>query len=236
MLVPVMLSSRIGLGQRVATGTSLAAIVPIALVGTSVYYRGGAGDLAATLCLIPGSLGGAVLGARVTRHMSERSLTAVFAALCLAIAVRLAIPAGLPSGGGHVGIDAAALGGLLLLGAAAGFASGLLGIGGGVLMVPALVLLFGVSQQLAQGTSLAVIVPTGLVGAITHAGMGNVELRIAGLLAAGGVSGAVAGAALAVHLPQPPLRVCFAVYLMAVAARLLRRLHQKPTTSGDSTG
>jgi len=75
---------------------------------------------------------------------------------------------------------------LILLGVASGLSSGLIGIGGGIILVPALVFLFGLSQHQAQGTTLALLVPPiGLVAAFTYWRAGYVDLRIAGLICIG---------------------------------------------------
>ena len=82
---------------------------------------------------------------------------------------------------------------LLAIGVAAGFLAGLLGVGGGILLVPAMVLLLGFDQHVAQGTSLVVIVPAAMIGTWTHYRRGTIRPRDAVLVAAGGVVGAAIG-------------------------------------------
>ena len=94
--------------------------------------------------------------------------------------------------------------------------------------MPVLVLAFGLSQHLAQGTSLAAIVPTCVSGAASHARQDNVDLGIVLPLGAGGVVGAVGGAVAAVHIPSTPLRLLFAAYIAAVALRILWTLRRRP--------
>ena len=234
VMVPALVSRRVGLSQRCATGTSLLAILPIAAVGAVTYVVAGdrAVDGIALVLVVPGSILGAVAGARLTTVLPERALAMAFSALTLAAAVRLLIPSGLGGGGGGLGWSWAHAAALLGIGVVTGMASGLLGIGGGVVMVPALVLGLGLSQQLAQGTSLAAIVPTGLSGASTHARLGQVDVIAARRLAVPGAVAAVAGAVLANHLPQTPLRVLFAVYIAAIGGRVgLRALR-----AGDRVG
>ena len=111
----------------------------------------------------------------------------------------------------------------IVLGVAAGFVSGLLGVGGGILFVPALSLALGLGQHEAEATSLLAIVPVALVGAARQRRYGNLRLDVAvlvGVLAAGGT---VAGVALANALPEQTLKVCFAVLMLVVAAQLARR-------------
>lgn len=113
--------------------------------------------------------------------------------------------------------------GLILLGVAAGVLSGSLGLGSGILLVPAFVLIFAFDQKAAQGTALAVMVPMVLVGALRYKLNPDiaVSLPVAGLVAVGAVVGALAGATLAGRLSSQVLRKAFAVFLVVVAARML---------------
>ncbi|HEX9634976.1 MAG TPA: sulfite exporter TauE/SafE family protein [Candidatus Limnocylindria bacterium] len=113
------------------------------------------------------------------------------------------------------------LAGLAAVGLGAGFLAGLLGIGGGVVMVPAMVLLFGFDQHVAQGTSLLVIIPAALTGSYTHHRRGRLVLRDAALLAAGGVVGAVIGSVFALSLEDAILRRLFAAVIIVTALRML---------------
>ena len=116
--------------------------------------------------------------------------------------------------------------GLVALGLVAGAAAAALGIGGGVLIVPALVVLFGFEQHTAQGTSLAVILPTAVVATIGHARHGRVAWRIAAPLAITGIAGAFVGAQIALSLDDDVLRRLFAVLLTALAIRMAMRARQ----------
>ena len=121
-------------------------------------------------------------------------------------------------------VELAALG---AIGVAAGFIAGLLGIGGGIVIVPAMVLLLGYDQHVAQGTSLVVIIPAALTGSITHYRSGRVSLRDAGLLAAGGILGAMLGSVLALSFDDALLRRLFAILLLVVAAQIVRGRHRR---------
>jgi len=112
--------------------------------------------------------------------------------------------------------------GLVLLGVLAGVLSGLAGVGGGIIVVPALVLLFGFGQHMAQGTSLAVLIPpVGLLAMIQYYRRGEVDLRAAILIAAGLVIGAILGAKVALGLPQVTLKRLFGVILLITSLRYL---------------
>jgi len=111
---------------------------------------------------------------------------------------------------------------LILLGLAAGILSGLFGIGGGIIIIPALVFLFGLTQQQAQGTTLALLIPPiGLLAALTYYRQGYVDLRIAGLIIVGFFFGGLVGAKVATSLSNAVLQKMFGVLLLAVAAKML---------------
>jgi len=109
----------------------------------------------------------------------------------------------------------AVLGGLV-----AGLLSGLIGIGGGSAFVPIMTVGFRFNQALAQGTSLAAIVPTALVGGITHIREGNVLLGPALWMGGGGLAGAIVGALLAIHIPGLILARVWGAFLLLTAFRL----------------
>lgn len=111
----------------------------------------------------------------------------------------------------------------ILMGFGAGAVSGLLGVGGGILFVPALTLVLSLSQVKAESTSLLAIIPVALLGAWRQARYGNV--RLSDGLAIGGLSvaGVVGGTALANVLPERALKLAFAALMLAVAGRLLQR-------------
>ena len=110
--------------------------------------------------------------------------------------------------------------GFVALGLGTGILASTLGIGGGIIFVPSLVVFFGFEQHVAQGTSLAVILPTAIVGAYLHARRGRVDWRVAALVAAGGVVGGLAGAAAALALDPDLLRRLFAALLVVIAVRM----------------
>ncbi len=112
--------------------------------------------------------------------------------------------------------------GFVVLGVVAGAFSGVVGIGGGVLIVPALVFLFGLSQHQAQGTTLALLVPPiGILAAWTYYKKGYVDLKIAALICVGFLLGSVLGSNLAVGLSQKALQRVFGSALVLIGARFL---------------
>jgi uncharacterized membrane protein YfcA len=110
----------------------------------------------------------------------------------------------------------------LLVGLLGGVISGMLGIGGGIVMVPALAFLFGLSQHQAQGTTLALMVPPiGLLAAWTYYKAGFVDLKIAAFVCLGFFFGGLVGAKLVVGLPDPLLRKIFGVALLIIAIKII---------------
>jgi uncharacterized membrane protein YfcA len=110
---------------------------------------------------------------------------------------------------------------LLAIGLTAGFLAGLLGIGGGVVLVPAMVLILAFDQHVAQGTSLVVMIPAALTGSYTHHRNGRLVLRDAAWLGAGGVLGAILGSFSALSMEDTLLQRLFAAFLVISAIRIL---------------
>lgn len=111
--------------------------------------------------------------------------------------------------------------GIVAFGAVVGVLSGLFGIGGGIAMVPFMVLLLDRTQHLAEGTSLLVIIPTAIAGVVAHHKRGYVSFRHGGVLAIGGVFGAFIGARLALSIDQEMLQRVFAIFLVFMGARVI---------------
>jgi uncharacterized protein len=126
--------------------------------------------------------------------------------------------------------------GAVLIGVAAGIVAGLLGVGGGVLFVPGLVILLGLGQHQAEATSLLAIIPVAIVGTYRQDRYGNVQRADALLVGALSLAGAAAGVVLANALSGMLLRDAFAVLLVIVAVQLVRRaLAAEPTGPGPNT-
>jgi hypothetical protein len=127
--------------------------------------------------------------------------------------------------------------GAIAIGLAAGIVAGLLGVGGGVLFVPGLVILLGLDQHQAEATSLLAIVPVAIVGTYTQDRYGNVRRADALLLGVLSLAGAAGGVVLANALSGTVLRDAFAVLMMLVAAQLVRRaLSQEPLEHPGADG
>jgi uncharacterized membrane protein YfcA len=111
---------------------------------------------------------------------------------------------------------------LLAIGLCAGVLGGMFGLGGGLVIVPALLLILKVTEAEAIGTSLAALIPpVGLLGAIEYHRHGYINIRYAGLVALGLFVGAYFGAKIMTSLPPELIRRLYALFLLAVAARML---------------
>jgi uncharacterized membrane protein YfcA len=120
----------------------------------------------------------------------------------------------------------------IVMGALAGIVSGLLGVGGGILFVPALTLALSLTQLKAEATSLFAIIPVAMVGAARQYRYGNVRVRDGVVLGALSALGVLGGVALANALPERALKIGFAVLMLLVAAQFLRRFVQERRGAG----
>ena len=111
---------------------------------------------------------------------------------------------------------------LIAIGIISGIMAGMLGIGGAIIMVPALVFVMGLNQHTAQGTSLAVMLPPiGIIAAFNYYKAGQVNIKFALVLAAAFLIGSYFGSKFALNLPQPVLKKIFGILLILVAAKML---------------
>ena len=111
---------------------------------------------------------------------------------------------------------------LVLLGIVAGILSGLVGVGGGIIIVPSLIYFLSFSQKSAQGTSLGLLLlPVGILGVIEYYKQGHVDIKIVGLLALGFLAGSYFGSKIALSLPQDTLKKIFALVLIFLAVKML---------------
>ncbi len=120
---------------------------------------------------------------------------------------------------------------LIIIGLAAGILGGMVGVGGGIVIVPALVFFLGFSQKMAQGTSLGILLlPVGLFGVMQYYKEGYIDLRVVLLISAGFFAGSFLGSKLALSLPQDVVKKIFAILLLVVAIKMLFFDKVKPET------
>lgn len=218
ILVPLLVLA--GVDRHRAHATSLGAIVFIAVAGAASFATSGEIDLTVGVIVGVGGIVGSIIGASVMHRVSPRSLTIVFGLILLVAGIRMILGAEpLP---GAVGFsDIAQILIALGIGLIAGFFAGLAGIGGGVVIVPSSVLLLGLAQHEAQGTSLVAIIFTAVAGTIVN--FRNQRVRpVDGLLAgAGGVAGSLTGSQLALLVEGRALSTLFGFLVLFVALRTL---------------
>jgi uncharacterized membrane protein YfcA len=214
LLVPILTPFPPG-SQHQAHGTSLAVIGLTALAGVAVH----SGTATSSGERPRSSRSPAITaryGARLTTQFSSVGLSRAFALFLVVVAIRLLLktpeptPVSFHRGWVGVAID-------LALGSGVGLVAGFMGVGGGILAVPVFTLALGMTQQAAQGTSLAVILVSGPAGAIEHARHGNVVGTLVPALAIGSLVGAPLSSWVAQLLPHVVLMRSFAIFLLVNA-------------------
>lgn len=220
VMIPLM-TRFLGLDQHRAHGTSLVALVFTGIAGVIAYGRSGAVDAEAAALLAVTAIATAAAGARFAHALPAWKLKRSFGAFLLLAAFVLLLKPLLPVPERQVG-GMMQIAILLLTGGFTGFLSGMMGVGGGSIMVPAMVLLAGFNQHMAQGSSLLAMIPAGATGAFTHWRLGNVRRDILPGLIPGILLGTLVGGSAAQFLPELVLRLVFAVILVWTGARYLR--------------
>jgi uncharacterized protein len=148
--------------------------------------------------------------------------------LMLATAVRLFIST---DADGRQALDVVDTTALLAVGLLSGTLAGLLGVGGGIVLVPAMVVLFGITPVVTKGTSVAVIIPTSLMGTWRNRKHHIADMRVAAILGTSGIVSAVAGGLVADRMSDELSNVLFAALLVVVSARQLWALRRPPDPS-----
>lgn len=231
LIVPALVLM-VGMQQRVAHGTSLAAVVPISVVGASAYLLQGSVDLAVAGLLMIGTVTGAIWGVKLLSWVSEGWLRWLFIGFMVLVAVRMMLE--IPDRGGQLIISGWLIVILVVVGLATGVLSGLLGVGGGVFMVPVMILFLGMSDIVAKGVSLLVVIPTGLIATFFSLRKKNVDLRAATVIGVAGAVTSLAGTALAFWLDPQLASILFAIFLLVIALRMALqaiRKHQQSTAA-----
>lgn len=218
LMVPLLIAFA-GMDQRRASATSLAAIVPAAVAGSFTYFVNGEVDLVVALFVAMGGVVGSWLGALLLRRLSLGWLRWMFIALLFGVALRmlLIVP---ERGDGTVDFELGTAVAMIALGLVIGVASGLFGVGGGVIMVPAFIALLGMGDLAAKGTSLAVMIPTALSGTITSARGGGVDVRAGLVVGIAATLASFGGVALAFLLSPEWSSWLFAALVVVAAVQL----------------
>ncbi len=235
VMIPLM-TGILKMRQHTAHGTSLVIIFVTAIASAATYALNGDVDWPLVAMLLGGSTIGAVLGARAARNLPAMRLRQFLGVFITLVAIRLLLfrdvdPLLSVTGAAEAAVGAA-------IGLAGGLAAGALGVGGGAIFVPALVLLIGTPQHEAQGISLSVIVCTAAAGALTHYRQGTVDSRAAAWIAPVSVPAGVFGALAAAQVSDRGLRVIVSTVLVGIGAQMVwtatRYLRRPPVIVHDS--
>jgi uncharacterized membrane protein YfcA len=218
ILVPLMVGL-LGFPQRLASGTSLAAILPTSIAGLIGYTLTGNVDWIAGASLAVGAVAGSLVGTWLMHIIPQRALRWVFIVFLVAVAVRMFFL--VPDRSAELEYTPAIIAALLGVGLAVGILSGLLGIGGGVVVVPALMIFFGLGDLMAKGASLLMMIPTAITGTIANQRRSNVDLKAAGVIGLLAVPASFGGVAVAVIMPPQLGSILFALLLLYSIGQLL---------------
>jgi uncharacterized protein len=218
VMIPLM-TGLLKMNQHTAHGTSLVIIVFAALASALTYTLNAAVDWPLTATLIGGSTVGAYLGARGAGRLNAMRLRQCLGLFLLGICGRLLLFRDLApafQGGGApeilVGVG---------IGLAGGLAAGALGVGGGAIFVPAMVLLLGTDQHEAQGISLWVVVAAALAGSATHRRHGTVDMAAARWIIPLAVPAGAGASYLATRMSDDTLQTTFAILLSLIGIQMI---------------
>lgn len=222
-------------------GTAGAANIAVTGVGAATFAMiGGSIDLHAGAGLVVGGTLGAFFGARLILRIPHQLLRWLFVSILLVTCVKLFLDAvGADPLQGSAVVSTSLIANLwftvpvsLLLGVVIGAWSAGMGLGGGLLAVPVLMLLFGTDLPTAEGTSLLMFFPNAIVGTIVHAKQGTADMRLSTMLNIGAVPGAVVGVLVALALDVRILSVVFGTFALVVAVREIYRM--RPTADSST--
>ena len=220
ILVP-MLVMLLGFQQRLAAGTSVAAILPAAIVGGITYAIQGHIDWIAVAALAVGIVIGAQIGSYLLSRIPTVFLRWMFMAFLVGVIVSLWFV--VPQRDDVIEMNALVGGLLVVTGLVTGILSGLLGVGGGVVVVPILMFFFGASDLVAKGTSLFVMIPGSISGTIGNTRRKNVDLRAAAILGIAASLLSPVGSIIATHIPPFWSNVAFSILLTIILVQMLVR-------------
>lgn len=207
--------------QRFAAGTSLAAIVPTAAVGVTSYAIHDSVAWIPALLLAAGAVVGAQIGTWLLPRMPLTFLRWAFVVFLVVVIVSLFIV--IPSRDAELPVTWLTGIALVVLGLVTGVLSGLIGVGGGIIVVPALMLLFGTSDLIAKGTSLLMMIPTALSGTVGNLRRRNVDLLAAVLIGGAACTTTALGAWIATLVDPFVGNLLFAAFLVVISVQMTVR-------------
>lgn len=219
----------LGLDQRRAVGTSLLAIVPAVGASLAAYAFAGSVNLVVGGVLAIGAVLGAQAGAWLLHRMPRKVAQWVFIVFLFTMIAQLAFV--VPDRGASLPLSPWQLVALALVGLLAGVLSAILGIGGGGVVVPILMVWFGASDLDAKGASLVMMVPTVLSGLVAHLRRANVEVRTGLVVGGASVVSSPLGAWVAHQISAQLGAWLFAGFLLFITVTMLREVLRRPRTA-----
>jgi uncharacterized membrane protein YfcA len=223
LLVPALIYV-LGYDQRLAHGTSLAAILPIAMASLATYWGTGNVDWPVAMWIALGAIAGAVVGTKLLKILPQKVLAIAFIVMLVLTAIRLLMSF---EALGREVLSPGLVAQLVILGLISGTLAGLLGVGGGVIMVPAMILIFQMPPVVAKGTSVAVIIPTALMGTWRNRRNDNTDLRAGLTLGVTGMLAAIIGGLIASRMDPQLSNLLFAILLIFVIIRQVSGLRSR---------
>lgn len=230
IIVPGLMFA-LGMDQRRAHGTSLAGVLPISMASIITYWTQDHIDWHVALWLMIGSVVGALLGARLLAIVKKRTLTMMFIGVLVIAGVRMFFE--IDATGTTVITFGTAIS-MIVIGLCVGALSGMLGIGGGLITVPIMVIIFHVPPAVAKGTALAVVIPTAFSGTMQNLANKNADLVAAFTVSIIGIFTAIAGGWVAAQMSAGLSNLLFAILLMVIAARMLIQLRGQREVSAEA--
>lgn len=226
VMIPMMVGI-LKLAQHKAHGTSLIVIVFTGITGAAIYAVKGNVDIIAAALLSAAAIFTIRYGAKFAHAMPEWKLKKSFGAFLLFVSAIFLLKPYLVGDPRPVEIWIK-IPVLLATGAFTGFLSGMMGVGGGAIMVPAMALFAGLSQYTAQGSSLLAMIPIGIAGAHTHWKLGNTAKKILPGLIIGVLLGTYLGSVFALDMPENILRIIFCAVVILTGIKYLMTAKGKP--------
>lgn len=211
----------LGMGQKISAGTSVAAILPTAVIGSISYAVQGNVDWAAALYLAIGIIVGAQVGSKLLVKLPVKFVQWTFMSFLLVVIVSLWFV--VPQRDAEITISVLTAVFLMLTGFVTGVLSGLLGVGGGVIVVPILMFFFGSSDLIAKGTSLLMMIPGSLSATVGNTRSGNVDFRAALIIGLGASVTVPLGSLIAAWVDPFWGNVAFSLYLVYILGQMLWR-------------
>ena len=204
--------------QRLAAGTSLAAIVPTATVGVISYAMHGSVAWIPAILLAAGAVVGAQIGTWALPRVSQTVLRWGFVGFAVVVIVSLFLV--IPSRDSEIQLTLLSGIALVVVGVLTGILAGLIGVGGGVIVVPVLMLLFGASDLQAKGTSLLMMIPTAISGTVGNLRRKNVDLVAAACVGIAACTTTALGAWIATLLDPFVANILFAAFMVFIAVQM----------------